>query len=60
MDVITIMAALEQYTWILALAFIFSFVVAFGMGANDVANSKEILFFLPFLWKGEGVESGLI
>jgi len=56
MDVITIMAALEQYTWILALAFIFSFVVAFGMGANDVANSKEILFFLPFCGRVEGCQ----
>lgn len=33
------MVQFDQYTWIFALGTIFSFVCAFGIGANDVANS---------------------
>jgi len=35
------MAVLEEFTWILALGVIFSFTMAFGIGANDVAVSLE-------------------
>merc|ERR1712130_638338 len=29
----------EQYTWVFGLSFIVAFICAFGIGANDVANS---------------------
>ena len=32
-------AALEEFLWIVVLAFVFGFVMAFGIGANDVANA---------------------
>lgn len=33
------MAELTEYTWVFVLAIIFSFIGAFGIGANDVANA---------------------
>ena len=33
------MAYYDQYAWIFAVAFIFAFMTAFGIGANDVANA---------------------
>lgn len=33
------MAVLSEYTWIFALAVVFAFFAAFGIGANDLANS---------------------
>jgi len=44
MDIIIIFEKMTEYTWILALSFIISFVVAFAMGANDVANSNNFHF----------------
>jgi len=40
---------LKQQNWVLALSFIFAFALAFGLGANDAANSILSLSFLsPF------------